>query len=74
MLWPRVQVKGAVSYIERRRAAVSMANDVAFKAGLQARFECSLESRLIRKQTAGTLPRSRSDSIVIATLCHSTHR
>ncbi len=36
MMWPHAQVKGAVSYIERRRAAVSMANDVAFKAGLQA--------------------------------------
>ncbi len=35
-LWPHAQVKGAVSYIERRRAAVSVANDIAFKAGLQA--------------------------------------
>ena len=32
----RLQTKGAVSYMERRKAAVSIANDIAFKAGLQA--------------------------------------
>ncbi len=52
------QTKGAVSYMERRKAAVSIANDIAFKAGLQASFEHAI------RREAGTI---RHEHIMIST-------